>query len=80
MIKNSQHGFAKNDSFPTNFISFSGSVTGVIAKGKATDVMHPDLGKAFDAILHKILTKTLGKYGLNAITMKWVYNCSKNCT
>ncbi|CAM5161388.1 unnamed protein product [Natator depressus] len=72
VIRNNQHGFTKGKSCLTNLIAFYDEITGSVDMGKAVDVIHLDLSKAFDTVSHSILVSRLKKYGLDEWTIKWM--------
>ena len=49
-------------------------MTGWVGEGRAVDVVYLDLSKAFDTVSHKILTRKLGKRGLEERTVRWTEN------
>ena len=65
VITRSQHGFVKNKSCQTDFISFFDQVTSVIDRGTAVDVVYLDSSKAFDKVPHNILISKLTRCGLD---------------
>ncbi|CAM4563207.1 unnamed protein product, partial [Lepidochelys kempii] len=72
VIRNSQHGFTKGKSCPTNLIGFYDEITGSVDEGKAVDVLFLDFSKAFDMVSHSILASKLKKYGLDEWTIRWI--------
>ncbi|CAM4600555.1 unnamed protein product [Lepidochelys olivacea] len=72
VIRNSQHGFAKDKSCLTNLIAFYDEITGSVDEGKAMDVLFLDFSKAFDTDSHSILASKLKKYGLDEWTIRWI--------
>ncbi|CAM4676436.1 unnamed protein product [Lepidochelys kempii] len=72
VIRNSQHGFTKVQSFLTNLIAFYDEITGSVDTGNVVGMIYVDFSKAFDMVSHSILASKLTKYGLDEWTIRWI--------
>jgi len=55
VIGDCQHGFTKGKRCLTKSVAFYNRVTTLVSKGRATDLIYPDLSKAQDIVPHNIL-------------------------
>lgn len=57
-----------------HLVTFYDGVMTPINKGRATDVIHLNMFKTFDEVLHRILISKMENYGLEHWTIQWLKN------
>ena len=70
MIGSSQNSFKKGKSHLTNFIGFFNSMTGLVGKGRAVDVVYLDFSRAFNTVPNNVFIHKLIKCRLDKWTVK----------
>jgi len=74
VIGDSQHGFTKGKSYPTNLVAVYGGVIVLVDKGQATDIICLALCKAFDTVPHDVLVSELEGHRFDRWTIRWLRN------
>ncbi|KAJ7403019.1 rna-directed dna polymerase from mobile element jockey-like [Pitangus sulphuratus] len=73
LIQDSQRGFTKDKSHPSNLVSCYDGVAAVVDNKRATHVTYTDFCKAFNMIPHGILTSKLERCGSKGLHIHgWV--------
>lgn len=75
MTGDSQHGFTKITLCLINLVAFYDRGTELGVNGRATDIIHLKLYKAFDIVSYNILVSKIERYGFDKWTIQWLRNC-----
>lgn len=71
-IGDSYHGFTKGKSYLRNLMAFYNGVTAAVDEGRAQDIIHMDLCKAVDNVLHDILFCKVERFRFNRWTFQQI--------
>jgi len=74
VIRSSQHGFIKGNSYLTDLIICYEGMTNGVDEERVVDVVYLDFSKAFDTVSHNIPISKLGKCGLDEWSVRWIEN------
>ena len=67
-----QHGFVPNRNCITNLLTAIEDWSALIEEGKAFDLIHTDISKAFDSVLHTQLINKLKAMGITGEVLGWI--------
>lgn len=69
VIRSSQRGFIKGQSYLTNLTIYD-AMTSLVDERRAVNIFYLEFNKAFDTVPCKIIIEKLIKYGLDEKTMR----------
>ena len=75
-----QHGFRSKHSCESQFLITTDEFIQNFGGKTQTDVVVLDFSKAFDVVLHKLLSHKLDHYGIRGTTLNWIQNFLTNTT